>query len=97
MATENIDVNYVAELARLELTEEEVQTFQPQIEAILGYIETLSELDVEGIEATAHAAPVFDRIREDVAQFGLEREAFLQNAPDQVNDQVRVPKVIEEA
>lgn len=97
MATENIDVNYVAELARLELTDEESATFQPQIEAILGYIEKLKELDVEGIEATAHAAPVFDRIREDVAKPGLEREAFLQNAPDQALNQVRVPKVIEEA
>lgn len=96
MATDHIDVNYVANLARLNLTEEEATTFQPQIEAILGYIEKLKELDVEDIEPTAHASPVFDRIREDVAVAGLEREAFLQNAPDQANGQIKVPKVIEE-
>lgn len=95
MATEHIDVNYVADLARLELTPEETATFQKQLEDILGYIDQLSELDVEGIEPTAHASPVFDRIREDVARPGLEREAFLNNAPDVAGDQLRVPKVIE--
>jgi len=97
MATENIDVNYVANLARLELTEEEATQFQSQLGAILGYVEKLKELDVEGIEPTAHASPVFDRVREDVARPSLDREAFLQNAPDHANDQLRVPKVIEEA
>ncbi|GAA5494436.1 aspartyl/glutamyl-tRNA(Asn/Gln) amidotransferase subunit C [Rubritalea squalenifaciens DSM 18772] len=95
MATEHIDVNYVADLARLELTPEEATTFQKQLDDILGYIDQLSELDVEGIEPTAHASPVFDRIREDVARPGLDRDAFLDNAPDTANDQLRVPKVIE--
>ncbi len=97
MATEHIDVNYVANLARIELTEEEVTTFKPQLEAILGYIDKLKELNVDGIEPTAHASPVFDTIREDIARPGLERDAFLQNAPDQSNGLLRVPKVIEEA
>lgn len=95
MATEHIDVQYVADLARLELTPEEAATFPKQLDAILGYIDQLSELNVDGIEPTAHASPVFDRIREDVAKPGLKREEFLQNAPDQANDQLRVPKVIE--
>lgn len=95
MATEHIDVNYVADLARLELTPEEATTFQKQLDDILGYIDQLSELDVEGIEPTAHASPVFDRIREDIARPGLDRDAFLDNAPDTANDQLRVPKVIE--
>jgi len=97
MATEHIDVNYVANLARIELTEEEITTFKPQLEAILGYIDKLKELNVDGIEPTAHASPVFDTIREDIARPGLERDAFLQNAPDQSNGLLRVPKVIEEA
>ena len=97
MASESIDVNYVANLARLELTAEEIETFQPQIEAILGYIDKLKELELDAITPTAHASPVFNTIREDIARPGLEREAFLQNAPDQANDQLRVPKVIEEA
>lgn len=96
MATDHIDVNYVANLARLELTQEESTTFQRQIEDILGYIEKLNELDTSEIEPTAHAAPVLDRIREDEVRPSLEREAFLNIAPETVNDQLRVPKVIEE-
>lgn len=95
MATDHIDVNYVAELARLELTAEESSTFQKQLEDILSYIELLSELDVEGIEPTAHASPVFDRIREDIARPGISTEDFLRNAPDTAGDQLRVPKVID--
>jgi len=95
MASDQIDVNYVANLAKLELTGEETKTFQPQLQAILGYIDKLKELDVSEIEPTAHASPVFDRIREDIARPGIGRDAFLQNAPDQSNDQLRVPKVIE--
>jgi len=94
--TDHIDVNYVANLARLELTEEESATFQRQIEDILGYINKLSELDLDGIEPTAHATPVYDRIREDAVKLGLERDAFLNIAPETINDQLKVPKVIEE-
>lgn len=96
MSKELIDVNYVANLARLNLTEEESSTFQRQIEDILGYINKLEELDIDGIEPTAHAAPVYDRVREDVAKPSLERDAFLNIAPDTINDQLKVPKVIEE-
>ena len=95
MATEHIDVRYVADLARIELTPEEEATFPKQLDEILGYIHKLSELDLEGIEPTAHASPVFDRIREDIAKPGIGRDAFLANAPDSANDQLRVPKVIE--
>ncbi len=95
MATEHIDVNYVANLARLELTTDEAETFGKQLDEILGYIDKLSELDVDGIEPTAHASLISDRIREDIAHPGLERNAFLSNAPDTANDQLRVPKVIE--
>ncbi len=97
MAPNPIDVSKIADLARLELTEEEAQEFTPQLESILGYIEKLDELDVENIEPTSHATLVFDTIREDMARPGLDRDAFLQNAPDQLNGQLRVPKVIEEA
>jgi len=96
MSKDHIDVNYVANLARLNLTAEESTTFQRQIEDILGYIDKLEELDIDDIEPTAHAAPVFDRIREDVTKPSLERDAFLNIAPDTINDQLKVPKVIEE-
>ena len=94
MSKDHIDVNKVANLARLNLTEEESVTFQRQIEDILGYINKLEELDIEGIEPTAHAAPVFDRIREDVTKPSLDRDAFLNIAPSVSNDQLKVPKVI---
>jgi len=96
MSKDHIDVNYVANLARLNLTEEESVTFQRQIEDILGYINKLEELDIDNIEPTAHAAPVFDRIREDVTKESLDRDAFLNIAPSVSNDQLKVPKVIEE-
>lgn len=97
MSHSQIDVNYVAKLARLELTEAEVTEFQPQIEAILGYAESLSKLNISGIDSSAHAAPVFGRMREDIPGTSLSQEAMLQNAPDQAQGQIRVPKVVTDA
>ena len=86
---------YVAALARLELSEEEKVEFQRQLNDILAFVETLSGIEVEGVEPTAHPAPVHDCLREDVAVEGLDREAFLRNAPDSALDQIRVPKVVD--
>lgn len=97
MAHQAIDVRYVAGLARLELDEQEVRTFEPQLEAILGYVEKLAALDVGGIEPTAHPAPVFDRIAADRAADGLPVGALTDNAPDHASGQVRVPKVVADA
>lgn len=97
MSHRHIDVRYVANLARLELTDEEVATFQPQLEAILGHVESLSKLDVSGIEPTAHAGAVFGKMREDDPHTSLTPEAVLQNAPDQAQGQIRVPKVVTDA
>jgi aspartyl-tRNA(Asn)/glutamyl-tRNA(Gln) amidotransferase subunit C len=90
-----IDVAYVAALARLELTADEKERFQQQLGGILSFIETLSELDVDGVEPTAHPAPVHDCFRADEAVAGLSRDAFLRNAPDSALDQIRVPKVVD--
>ena len=97
MSPRHIDVRYVANLARLELSDEEVSVFQPQLEAILHYAESISKLDVTGIEPTAHAAPVFDRMRADIPHESLPLSAVLQNAPDQAQGQIRVPKVVTDA
>lgn len=97
MSHRHIDVRYVANLARLELSDEEVALFQPQLEAILGHVDTLMKLDVSGIEPTAHAAPVFDRMRDDTPHESLPAAALLQNAPDQSQGQIRVPKVVTDA
>ncbi len=90
-----MDVRYVANLARIELSDEECDTFQGQLDAIIGYIETLTDVDVEGIEPTAHASPVFDRLREDVSRPGLEQADLLRNAPESALGQIRVPKVVD--
>lgn len=95
MPDQQINVQHIAKLARLNLSEKEIQIFQPQLQSILGYVDKLAQLDLEGIEPTAYATPVFNTIREDQAKPGLSREAFLQNAPEQSNDQIKVPKVIE--
>lgn len=97
MSHSHIDVRYVANLARLELSDEEVATFQPQLEAILRHAEALSKLDVTDIEPTAHPAPVFDRMRSDIPHVSLSPAAVLQNAPDQAQGQIRVPKVVVDA
>lgn len=97
MSQSHIDVRYVANLARLELTDSEVTTFQPQLDAILGFMDSLSQLDVSGISATAHPDAIFGPMRDDTPGTSLAPEAMLQNAPDQAQGQIRVPKVVADA
>ena len=97
MSRSHIDVRYVANLARLELTDEEVATFQSQLEAILHHVDEISKLDVTGIEPTAHPAPVFGRMRDDLPHESLPSASVLRNAPDQAQGQIRVPKVVTDA
>ena len=86
----------VAKLARIDLTDEEAKRYQTQMDEILNYVEQLNQIDVEGIEPTAHAAAVFDVVREDVATgTSIDREKVLANAPDTSLDQIKMPKVIE--
>jgi len=97
MSHSNIDVRYVANLARLELSDEEVAIFQPQLEAILGQVQILTALDVSGIDPTAHDSMVFGKMRDDTPHESLSPEAVLKNAPDQAQGQIRVPKVVTDA
>lgn len=90
-----MDVRYVADLARIDLSDQECETFQGQLDAILGYIEKLKDADVDGIDPTAHASQVFDRLREDVARPTLGQADVLANAPDSGKGQIRVPKVVD--
>ena len=97
MPHRHIDVRYVANLARLELTDAEVATFQPQLEAILGHVEAISKLDVSGVDPSSQAGIVFGKMRDDIPHESLSQEAMLQNAPDQAQGQIRVPKVVTDA
>ena len=89
------DVEYVARLARLELTGGEKELFAGQMEAILGYVEKLKELNTEGVLPTSHAVPMENSFREDAACPSIGIEKALANAPDRVGSFYRVPKVIE--
>lgn len=92
-----LNIDDVAHLARLALTDEEKAAFARQLGDVLGYIAKLREVDVSGVEATAHAFPVTNVWREDVASPGFAPAVLNRMAPAARLDQVVVPKVVEEA
>ncbi len=91
----NLDIDHVAKLARLALTSEEKAKYTAQLGDILSYIEHLKEVDVSGVEPTAHAFPLDNVWREDVPGEALPVEKALQNAPAQRDNMVSVPTVVE--
>ena len=97
MQAGKIDVGYVAELARLELTAEERAVFQPQLESIVGYVEKISEVDVDGIEPMMHGRTLVNAFREDEVGESLPVETALGNAPKRVGDEFLLPKIVEGA
>jgi len=90
-----MDVEKVARLARLELSEEEKATFGSQLEQILTYMEQLNRLDTSGVEPTSHAIPVYNVFREDEVRPSLPQEEVLAIAPDEEDGHFRVPRIIE--
>ena len=91
-----MDVGYVAKLARIDLTQEECTLFQTQLNQVLGYVEQLNELDVDKVEPTAHAFPVFNVLRTDVLGKSLDRADVISNAPAATQNEIRVPKIIDQ-
>ena len=91
----DIDVRYLAKLSRLSLTDEEAEKFQKQLQQIVEHVGKISELDLTGIDPTAHAHPVHNVFREDEVRPCLEREVVLANAPSSVQGQFKVPQIIE--
>jgi aspartyl-tRNA(Asn)/glutamyl-tRNA(Gln) amidotransferase subunit C len=89
------EVEHVALLGRLRLTEEERARFTTQLNSILGHFEQLKEIDTTGVPPMSHAVPMSNVLREDVSQPSLSPEEALQNAPDQDRGCFRVPRVIE--
>jgi aspartyl-tRNA(Asn)/glutamyl-tRNA(Gln) amidotransferase subunit C len=94
MGTE-LDIQYTARLARMELSPSEAETFQRQLQGILGYVEKLKEVDVEGVAPMHHTSPVLNVFRADEEAAGLTQKEALQNAPRQANNLFIVTKVIE--
>ncbi|HTQ50337.1 MAG TPA: Asp-tRNA(Asn)/Glu-tRNA(Gln) amidotransferase subunit GatC [Candidatus Acidoferrales bacterium] len=95
MASAEIDIKYVARLARLQLTPEEEKKLGAQLGHILGYIEKLNELDVDGVEPTAHAVPMINVMRSDEIRPSLPHDEALRNAPARANGLFIVPKIVE--
>ena len=89
------EVQDIAKLARLALSDEEAERMTTDLDHILEYVETLRELDTEGIEPTAHAIPLETPLREDRAVPGIDPELAVSNAPESIGTAFVVPKVIE--
>lgn len=90
-----MDLSRVVKLARIDLTPEEEQRLAPQLGEVLQYVEKLKELDVDGVEPTAHAVPLNNVLREDEPRESLSQEAALSNAPKSTNGLFVVPKIVE--
>ncbi|HZZ18020.1 MAG TPA: Asp-tRNA(Asn)/Glu-tRNA(Gln) amidotransferase subunit GatC [Opitutaceae bacterium] len=92
---DDLKLDHVANLARINLTPEEKERYSAQLNDVLAYIEQLNEVNVEGVEPTAHAFPVVNVWAEDVPEPGLSVEDALRNAPEKRDNMVVVPKVVE--
>lgn len=94
-SAKRMDVRYVANLARLELTDAEVVAFQSQLDHIVEHFNQLSALDVAGVEPMAHATLIQNVFREDEVRPGLDRDEVLNNAPAHSTELIRVPTIVE--
>ncbi|MED1794640.1 MULTISPECIES: Asp-tRNA(Asn)/Glu-tRNA(Gln) amidotransferase subunit GatC [Brevibacillus] len=89
------EVEHVANLARLQLTEDEAERYTKDLNAILEFAAKLNELDTSNVAPTSHATDVKNVMREDVNRPSLPREEVLKNAPDHEEGQFKVPAVFE--
>jgi len=93
--TSDLDVAYVARLARINLTEAEGKIFQKQLDDVLQYVEKLRQADVSNVETAALALPIFNVFREDAPRDWFTAEEAVSNAPRKANGLFIVPKVVE--
>jgi aspartyl-tRNA(Asn)/glutamyl-tRNA(Gln) amidotransferase subunit C len=89
------EVEHVAKLARLELTDQEKEKLTDQLSNILTYVEKLNELDTKGVEPTAHVLDINNVMRNDEPGVSLTQERALANAPEKAAGHYKVPKIIE--
>jgi aspartyl-tRNA(Asn)/glutamyl-tRNA(Gln) amidotransferase subunit C len=93
--TSEIDISYVAYLARIELSDAEKQRIASQLKDVLAYVEKLNALDVSNVEPTAHATPLSNVMRRDEVRPSIDPEKVFKNAPEHARDLFIVPKIIE--
>jgi aspartyl-tRNA(Asn)/glutamyl-tRNA(Gln) amidotransferase subunit C len=91
------DVRHVARLARLDITDEEVELFTGQLEAVLQHAQDVEALDVADVPPTAHPLPLANVFRDDEPRPGLDRDEVLAMAPDAADGRFRVPRILGEA
>lgn len=89
-------VKKVAKLARLELTDAEVEEFSGQLSEVLDYVEKMNELDTRDVEPLAHCLPVSNVFREDLIRPSLGSDKAMANAPDNDGDFFKVPKILDD-
>ena len=90
-----IDIKYIANLARINLTEEEARIFAAQLDTIITYIEKLNQVDTKDTPATTHPLPIINVFRDDAVKESLPAEETLKNAPDRKDGFFKVPRIIE--
>ena len=87
------DVEHVAKLARLELSDSETEMFSKQLGDILKYVEQMNEIDTTGVEPMPHPNEVYNVMREDEVKYEQTKEELMKNAPYEENGFFRVPKI----
>lgn len=91
------DVKKIAELARLEFSEKDIENYTDEMNKILGYVEKLNELNTENVDPLSHPIENTNIFREDMVKKSTDREEALKNAPDATSEHFKVPKVISQS
>jgi len=94
MSIEKSDVEYVARLARLALTDEEKELYTTELNAVLGFMETLNQLDTTDVPPTTHVLDLKNVFRDDVVGVSMSTEEVVANAPEAEDGQFKVPKIM---
>lgn len=89
-------VRHVADLARLEVPEDELERFRGQLDAITGHFADIAALDLDGVEPTTHAQPVTNVLRDDIVRPSLDRDVALSQAPEAEDGRFAVPRILGE-
>ena len=95
MSVSKKDVDYIKELARLRVSEEEAEGLVKDLNSILKYVDQLNEVDTDAVEMLVNPLYIESVYREDVVESSLTSEDFLMNAPERVEDYLKVPSVID--
>ncbi|MDR1435170.1 MAG: Asp-tRNA(Asn)/Glu-tRNA(Gln) amidotransferase subunit GatC [Puniceicoccales bacterium] len=95
MTPEHIDIDHIAMLCRIALTDEERKTIPGQLDTMLAYMRQLEEVDIQDVEPTLHALEISNVLRADEPGENFSVESALMNAPKRENNQIIVPRIVE--